>query len=98
MRLGFPRFASRSGAFQSQYVDIATSATKSTTKTKKSRRICGFTASPLSVHVVRDHEEDPEQEEVRDDARAAVRDERERDPGQRDEARDAADDDERLDR
>ena len=39
-----------------------------------------------------------EQDEVGDDARPAVRDERERDPGQRDDAEDAADDDERLQR
>ena len=37
-----------------------------------------------------------EEDEVRDDARPAVGDERQRDPGQRDDAQDAAHDDERL--
>ncbi len=45
-----------------------------------------------------DEQEAREQDEVGDDARAAVADEGQRDPGQRDQAQDAADDDERLER
>src|SRR5262245_7712290 len=47
---------------------------------------------------MRDEQEAREQDEVGDDARPAVADERERDPGQRDDPQDAADDDERLQR
>ena len=50
------------------------------------------------VRPVRDEQEAREQDEVGDDARPAVADERERDPGQRDDPQDAADDDERLQR
>ena len=62
--------------------------------------ICRFIAEPRAccVRAVRDEQEQREQDEVRDDARAAVGDERERDPGQRDHAQDAADDDEGLQR
>ena len=47
---------------------------------------------------MRDEQEAREQDEVGDDARPAVADEGERDPGQRDDPQDAADDDERLQR
>src|ERR1700694_32259 len=47
---------------------------------------------------MRDKQEAREQDEVGDDARSAVADERKRDPGQGDYSQDAADDDERLER
>ena len=50
------------------------------------------------VRAVGDEQQPGEQDEVGDDARAAVADERERDPGQRDQPQDPADDDERLQR
>ena len=66
---------------------------------RASREICLFTrALRLRVRAVRDEQQPREQDEVRDDARAAVADERQRDPGQRDQPQDAADDDERLQR
>src|SRR5688572_5227180 len=100
IRLGLPRLASRFGASQSQYVEMTATATKSATRTKKRRRIWGFTGgSPCGpVDVVRDDEQEPDEDEVGHDARTAVGDEGQRDPGQRDQPRDAADDDERLDR
>jgi hypothetical protein len=42
---GFPWRASRSGAFQSQYVVITMRATKRPTRTKKSLRTCAFTSA-----------------------------------------------------
>ena len=55
--------------------------------------------TPRSVFARLETQHQPgEQDEVRDDARAAVADERERDAGQRDDPQDAADDDERLQR
>src|SRR3990170_2207585 len=48
------------------------------------------------VDAVGDHEEERKQERVRHDARPAVGDERERDPGERDEPGDSTDDDEGL--
>ena len=50
----------------------------------------------LPAGAVGDHEQQREQDEVRDDRRAAVGDEGQRHAGQRDELRDAADDDEDL--
>ena len=50
------------------------------------------------VRAVRDEHQAGEDEEVRDDRRAAVGHEGQRDPGQRDDPQDAPDDDERLQR
>ena len=52
----------------------------------------------LRVRAVRDEQEQRQQDEVRDDARAPVGDEGQRDPGQGNHPQDAADDDERLER
>ena len=52
----------------------------------------------LAPGAVGDEQQQREQDEVRDDRRPAVGDERQRDAGQRDELRDAADDDEDLQR
>ena len=69
------------------------------TRPRARRVICRFTSAPAAATgAVRDEQQQREQDEVRDDARAAVGDERQRDPGQRDDAQDAADDDERLQR
>ena len=43
---GLPCLASRSGAFQSQYVVIRMSVKKSPTRTKKSLRTWAFTGAP----------------------------------------------------
>ena len=48
------------------------------------------------LRAVRDEQQPRQHDEVRDDARTAVADERQRDPGQRDHPQHAADDDERL--
>src|SRR4051812_35306276 len=55
-------------------------------------------ALELRVGAVRDEHQPGEDEEVRDDARASVRDERECDSGERNDAQNPADDDERLER
>src|SRR6266508_3497523 len=52
----------------------------------------------VPVDVVRDHEQETDDEEVGDDARPAVRDVRQGDPRQRDEAGNPRGDDERLNR
>src|SRR3954465_12891401 len=52
----------------------------------------------VGIGAVRDEHEPRENEEVGEDARASVRDERQSDSGERDDAQDPADDDERLER
>src|SRR5215211_3420882 len=82
-----------------QYVVATMTATSRKTPTTASRVICVFTRSPVPGHGVRsvgDVHEPGQQREVRDDARSAVGDERQRDPRQRDEPEDAAEDDEGL--
>ena len=53
-------------------------------------------AARCARRVVGDAQQDREQREVGDERRSAVRDERQRDAGERDHAGDAADDEERL--
>src|SRR5439155_21477962 len=50
------------------------------------------------VRAVRDEQEAREQDEVRDDARSSLAHEGQGDPGERNDAQDAAEDDERLER
>ena len=90
------RSARLAAAHVCQYVVMTTSTATRTSATYVRRTICRFIVG--CVRPVRDEEEKREQDEVRDDARAAVGDERKRDPGQRDDAQHAADDDERLQR
>ena len=75
-----------------------TSATSSPIAIQPTRMIWRFTAAAPRDGAVGDEQEEREHDEVRDDRRAAVGDERQRDPRQRHEPQDAADDDERLQR
>src|ERR671935_2724249 len=80
-----------------QYVVPTISAASRITAATASFVICLFTlGAPRCVGAVGDQEQAREQDEVRDHARAAVADERKRDPRERDQPQDAADDDERL--
>ena len=93
-RVVLPR--ARPGAAQvCQYVVATISEASSSSATSARREICLFIVvrSPGWRRAAA-----PRAAEVRDDRRAAVRDERQRDPGQRDDPQDAADDDERLQR
>src|SRR5829696_5952845 len=76
-----------------QYVVAMMTATRRKTPVTARRLICAFTSSPVAGHRVRavgDEHEPGEQGEVRHHARAAVADEGEGDPRQRDEPEDAA--------
>jgi hypothetical protein len=78
-----------------------TSADRSSSATTVTREICLFSSVCLSsgrVRPIGDEEQPGEQDEVRDDARAAVAHERQGDPGQRRLANQPADIDERLER
>src|SRR5215208_2911590 len=91
------RAASPGAAHVCQYVVATISTASRRTEAVARRVICRFTSRPR-VRAVGDEEQACEQDEVRDDARAAVADERQRDSRQRDHAQDAAEDDERLQR
>src|SRR3954454_16587319 len=87
------------GAHVCQYVVATISAARSSSPTSAIREICLFMpGSSRRVGPFGDEQQAREQQEVRDDGRAAVGDERERDPRQRDDPQHAADDDERLER
>src|SRR3954470_14169921 len=81
------------GAHVCQYVVATIRDASSSSATSAMREICLFMS--LGIGAVRDEQQAGEQQEVRDDGRAAVRDERQRDARQGNDPQDASDDDER---
>ena len=95
----FPAAPRAPAAHVCQYVVATMSTAMRTSATTDRCRSCVFTpTASLAIRSVRDQHQSCHEEEVGDDARPSVRDEGERDARQRDDAEDAADDDERLQR